>query len=62
MAVEVVLAAVELVEEVEVWLERGLMLMLSWRLGRLCLAWPGRTIPFWLRCNALNDKLKSKCD
>ena len=62
MAVEAVLAAMELVEEVEVWLERGLMLMLFSRWGRLCLAWPGRTIPFWLRCNALNDKLKSKCD
>ena len=59
MAVEVVLAAME---EVEVWLERGLMLMLCSRWGRLCLAWPGRTIPFWLRCKALNDKLKSKCD
>ena len=62
MAVEVVLAAVELVEEVEVWLERGLMLMLCSRWGRQCLAWLGRTIPFWLRCNDLNDNLKSKCD
>ena len=62
MAVEGVLAEVEGEEEVEVWLERGLRLMLCSRWGRLCLAWPGRTIPFWLRCNALNDKLKSKCD